>query len=89
MLYCDCNKIFCLDPLTHEMENMEKKWLSVDETCEYLGVKRDTIYRWIDKRGLPSYRIGRLLKFRMEELDEWVKQGRIESEDKKTAGLSK
>lgn len=62
---------------------MEKKWLSVDEAGEYLGVKRDTIYRWVDKRGLPSYRLGRLLKFNTDELDEWVKRGRVE-EKKKT-----
>ncbi len=61
---------------------MEKKWLSVDEAGEYLGVKRDTIYRWVDKRGLPSYRLGRLLKFNTDELDEWVKRGRVE--EKKT-----
>ncbi|HEE9166847.1 TPA: excisionase family DNA-binding protein, partial [Legionella pneumophila] len=26
---------------------MNDKWLSVDEIGEYLGVKRDTIYKWI------------------------------------------
>ncbi|MDD4431377.1 MAG: helix-turn-helix domain-containing protein [Bacteroidales bacterium] len=57
---------------------MEKKWLSVDETSEYLGVKRDTIYRWIEKRGLPAYRIGRLWKFSAEDLDAWVKSGKAE-----------
>lgn len=57
---------------------MEKKWLSVDETSEYLGVKRDTIYRWIEKRGLPAYRIGRLWKFSAEDLDTWVKSGKAE-----------
>ncbi len=57
---------------------MEKKWLSVDEASGYLGVKRDTIYRWIEKRGLPAYRIGRLWKFSAEDLDAWVKTGKAE-----------
>ena len=55
---------------------MEKKWLSVDEAAMYLGVKRDSIYRWIEKRGLPAYRIGRLWKFTAEDLDAWVKAGK-------------
>ncbi len=68
---------------------MEKKWLSVDEAGEYLGVKRDTIYRWVDKRGLPSYRLGRLLKFNTDELDEWVKRGRVEEKNTPETGAQK
>ena len=54
---------------------MEDRWLSVDEIAAYLGVKRDTVYRWISERNLPGHKIGRLWKFRKEEIDEWVKSG--------------
>jgi excisionase family DNA binding protein len=54
---------------------MKNKWLSVDEAAEYLGVKRDTIYRWIKNHNLPTYKVGRLWKFKAEELDAWVKSG--------------
>jgi len=57
---------------------MENKWLSVDEVSEYLGVKRDTIYRWIKYKQLPTYKVGRLWKFKSEELDVWVKSGKAE-----------
>ncbi len=26
-------------------------WLSVDQIAKHLGVKRDSIYRWIDPKG--------------------------------------
>ncbi|GHC16717.1 hypothetical protein GCM10010082_04590 [Kushneria pakistanensis] len=29
---------------------MEDRWLYVDEIGEYLGVKHDTVYRWISER---------------------------------------
>ena len=29
---------------------MDERWLSVDEIAEYLGVGRETIYNWIEKR---------------------------------------
>ena len=51
------------------------RWLSVDEIAVYLGIKRDTVYRWISERNLPGHKIGRLWKFRKEEVDEWVKSG--------------
>jgi excisionase family DNA binding protein len=54
---------------------MEDRWLSVDEIAVYLGIKRDTVYRWISERNLPGHKIGRLWKFRKEEVDEWVKSG--------------
>ncbi|SYZ72206.1 conserved hypothetical protein [Candidatus Zixiibacteriota bacterium] len=57
----------------------DDRWLSVDEIASYLGVKRDTIYKWIRRRGLPAHKVGRLWKFRSKEIDQWVtgsKRGR-------------
>jgi excisionase family DNA binding protein len=54
---------------------MEDRWLSVDEIAAYLGVKRDTVYRWITRKSLPGHRLGRLWKFRKHEVDEWVHSG--------------
>jgi len=54
---------------------MEDRWLSVDEIAAYLGIKRDTVYKWIAEKKMPGHRMGRLWKFRKEEVDEWVKTG--------------
>ena len=54
---------------------MEDRWFSVDEIAAYLGIKRDTVYRWIDRYNMPAHRTGRLWKFRKEEVDDWVKSG--------------
>ena len=48
---------------------MDDKWLSVDEIADYLGVKRDTIYKWINRKQLPGHKVGRLWKFRKKEPD--------------------
>ena len=60
-------------------ENMEaptaNRWLSVDEIASYLGVKRDTVYKWIDRKNLPAHKVGRLWKFKVIEVDRWVKSG--------------
>jgi excisionase family DNA binding protein len=49
------------------------RWFSVDDIAAYLGIKRDTVYRWISERNMTGHKIGRLWKFRKEEVDEWVK----------------
>ncbi|MBM4398844.1 MAG: helix-turn-helix domain-containing protein [Candidatus Cloacimonetes bacterium] len=52
---------------------MEDRWLSVDEVSQYLGVTRDTIYKWLSDRNLPAHKIGRLWKFKKDDIDIWVK----------------
>jgi len=54
---------------------MEERWLSVEEIAVHLGVSRDTVYRWIDSKGIPAHKLGRLWKFKASEVDEWVKAG--------------
>ena len=50
-------------------------WVSVDQIAEHLGVTRDSIYRWIDRKNLPAHRVGRLWKFQVSEVDGWVRAG--------------
>jgi excisionase family DNA binding protein len=54
---------------------MDDRWLSVDEIAEHLGIKRDTVYRWVNDRQMPGHKIGRLWKFNKLEVDEWVRSG--------------
>lgn len=54
---------------------MNDRWLSVDEIGEYLGVKRDTVYRWINEKGMPAHKLGRLWKFKKEQVDAWIEAG--------------
>jgi len=54
---------------------VEDRWLSVDEIADYLGIKRDTVYKWISEKRLPAHKIGRLWKFKKGEVDTWVRDG--------------
>ncbi|MEA2031171.1 MAG: helix-turn-helix domain-containing protein [candidate division Zixibacteria bacterium] len=53
----------------------DDRWLSVDEIAAYLGIKPPTVYKWIDRKKMPAHKVGRLWKFRAEEIDKWVKSG--------------
>lgn len=52
-----------------------EKWSSLDEVALHLGVSKDTIYRWIANKQMPAHKIGRLWKFKLSEVDEWVRRG--------------
>ena len=40
------------------MAEIEDRWLSVEEVSKYLGVRNDTVYRWIDKHRMATHRMG-------------------------------
>lgn len=52
-----------------------EKWSSLEEIAEHLGVSKDTIYRWIAKKQMPAHKVGKLWKFKISEVDEWVTKG--------------
>lgn len=52
----------------------DDRWLSVDEIAVHLGVKRDTIYKWLTRYDLPAHKAGRLWKFSKDEVDAWVRR---------------
>lgn len=52
----------------------DERWMSVDDIAAYLGIRRGTVYKWVERLGLPARKVGRLLKFRRAEVDAWVER---------------
>jgi excisionase family DNA binding protein len=50
-------------------------WVTAIDVARHLGVVKDTVYRWRERKGLPAHKIGRLWKFQLSEVDEWVRAG--------------
>lgn len=50
-------------------------WVTAIDVAKHLGVVKDTVYRWREHKGLPAHKIGRLWKFQLSEIDEWVRAG--------------
>lgn len=60
---------------------MTEPWVSVEDVANHLGVAKDSIYRWIENKGLPAHKIGRLWKFKLTEVDDWVRQSGDSAQD--------
>lgn len=57
----------------------EERWVDVDTVAAHLGVNKDSVYRWIESMGLPAHRLGRLFRFKLTEVDQWVRSGGMNS----------
>ena len=50
-------------------------WVTASQVAQHLGVVKDTVYRWRERKGLSAHKIGRIWKFQLSEVDEWVRTG--------------
>lgn len=53
-------------------------WLSTSEASERLGVTLRTLYRLIDEGQVVSYKFGRVIRIKEEDLDAFVEGARIQ-----------
>jgi len=53
---------------------MNRRLLTVQEVADYLGISKDTAYSMVSQRRIPYVKIGRLLKFDLKTIDEWIAQ---------------
>lgn len=52
-------------------------WLTVRQLSEYLNIKPKTIYSLVSRRTIPHYKIGKLVKFKQDEVDNWMNTKRV------------
>ncbi|MFM1538238.1 helix-turn-helix transcriptional regulator [Helcococcus bovis] len=52
---------------------LENTYLNKRETCSYLKISNNTLYDWI-LQGLPVIRIGKTTRFKVIEINKWIKQ---------------
>jgi len=48
-----------------------KVWLNVKEACDYLGVKKTSLYRYVNDYDLPCS-VGCPRRFHIRDLDSWL-----------------
>jgi excisionase family DNA binding protein len=53
---------------------LPRKYLTVKEVSQYVGIATDTIYKMVSQRQIPFSKVGRLLRFDQTIVDTWIKQ---------------
>lgn len=61
-------------PHRFERDGFPTAVLDVREAAAYLAVEPLTVYRLVRSGELPHTRVGRLLRFRLEELDRYLEE---------------
>ena len=56
---------------------MESGFLNATEATHYLGIKMSTLYSMVERKEIPHYRVGRLIKFTKADLDAFMQERRV------------
>ncbi len=59
------------------MGSSDKEFYTVKELAELLCVKPLTIYRMVQRQELPFYKIGRSVRFRRDDIEEYLRSRRM------------
>jgi excisionase family DNA binding protein len=62
-----------------EDQIIDNGFWNIEDLSKYLKVKIKTIYAMIP--GLPHYRVGKLIRFKKQEIDSWMEIKRVEAFD--------
>ncbi len=53
---------------------IERRYLGIKDCAQYIGVTRGTLYAWVCYRKIPYLKVGRLVKFDIKAIEEWLKK---------------
>jgi excisionase family DNA binding protein len=52
----------------------EEHWVDIADVAAHLAVNKESIYKWVATKGFPVHRAGRLFRFQLSEVDDWMKR---------------
>lgn len=68
--------------MSKEYEAMDvERWVNLEDIAIHLSVSTDTIRNWIKSGKIPFYRAGKRYKFKISEVDEWLKSGKMQDDN--------
>ena len=51
---------------------INRRLISIQEAATYTSLSVNTLYKMISRRAIPFVKVGRLVKFDLAKLDEWI-----------------
>ncbi len=53
---------------------MDSEFLTAEEVAEFLRLPLSTVYKLVQGKKLPVFKVGKHWRFRREAFQEWIKQ---------------
>lgn len=53
--------------------HMDSEFLTAEEVAEYLRLPLSTVYKLVQDKRLPGFKVGKHWRFRKETFEQWIK----------------
>ena len=60
---------------------MDSDFLDIQDLSQLLRIKPSTLYSMVEKKMIPHYKVGRMVRFKRSEIDQWMEGNREECVD--------
>ncbi len=60
---------------------MKSYLFTIKEISQYLNMKESTLYSLVERREIPHCQFGKMIRFKLDEVDRWVEGHRREAID--------
>ncbi|MCC2639649.1 MAG: hypothetical protein K0S45_62 [Nitrospira sp.] len=54
--------------------DLKNELLTVSEVCRYLKISPRTLYRHIQARHLPGFKLGKAWRFARTDIEQWIQE---------------
>ena len=59
---------------------MDSEFLTAEEVAEYLRLPLSTVYKLVQDKRLPGFKVGKHWRFRKDTIQKWIKEQEVKNE---------
>ena len=67
---------------------MSAQYMTIKQLSEYMNIPVWTLYAWVHQKRIPYYKIGKMIRFDVYEVTQWLTVFRIPEKADKSENLS-
>jgi len=56
---------------------IKSRLVAIHQVAQYLSLSPETLYKMVSQRRIPYVKVGRLLRFDLAKVDQWLKQNTV------------
>ncbi len=57
------------------------EFMDIQALSQYLGIKASTLYAMVGEKKIPHYKVGRMVRFKLSEIDLWMEKNQVQCVD--------
>ncbi len=64
--------------ILEQINTVNKRLINIQELSELTGLSMSTLYSWVSQRRIPFVKCGRLTKFDLQKINDWIEESSVE-----------